>query len=210
MLRPRPLLALGLALGLALAASTLTAAGCGKKLSSDEAVKVVERYNAALVKAYRSSDARMMEGLTGEEEGRKLTGLIGVKLDMDLYLDAELTESKVIGVSADADGAQVLTEERWHYADRRIGSGAQVAQDSRDHYFMRYSVRRGEKGQWVVAKVEFAREPTIGRTDAPNRADVATMHGTGGDAPPPAAPHPLPSDGGPGAAPRPAAPDGGR
>jgi hypothetical protein len=197
MLRPRraALLALGLC--------GLAAAGCGKKLSSEEAVKVVERYNARLVEAYRAGDARMMDALTGEEEGRKLTGLIGVKLDMDLYLDAQLTEFKVIGVSPDAQGAVVATEERWHYADRRIGSGAQVGQDSRDHYFMRYFVRRREQGSWVVEKVEFAREPLVGRTDAPTRSDVATMHGLGGDAPAAAGaggpPHPLP-----------AAPDAGR
>ena len=39
----------------------------------------MRRYNEKLIEAYRLGDERIVDGLVGDEEGKKLLGLIGVK-----------------------------------------------------------------------------------------------------------------------------------
>jgi hypothetical protein len=98
-----------------------------------------------------------------------------VKLDAGVTLDATLERLDVLGVER-ADGEVVVrTEERWHYRDRAIGTGAQVGEDSRDRYFMRYHLRRLD-GRWVVDRVAFERAPEVGREAVPV-LDAAAAHG---------------------------------
>lgn len=159
-----------------LAATLATLAGC-RALPDDRAEALVRRYNRKLIEAYRLGDERIVEGLVGDEEARKILGLIGVKTDMGITLDAALTELRVTGTERPArDAVDVLTEERWHYRDRRIGSGETVGQESDDHYFMRYALRKRGKS-WVVLGVSFERPPQVGRTSVPNQAPPKVFHG---------------------------------
>ena len=184
-LRPRRSSAAAAVLGVA--ALTGLMAGC-RELPDRRAGALVRRYNEKLIEAYRMGDERIVEGLVGDAEAKKILGLIGVKTDMGITLDAALTAFRVTGVERPGRGAvDVLTEERWHYRDRRIGSGETVGQESDDHYFMRYALRREGKG-WVVSKVAFERPPRVGRTSAPNEAPAKVFHGMA--EPPPAPPGP--------------------
>lgn len=141
-------------------------------------------------------DERIVEGFVGNAEAKKILGLIGVKTDMGITLDASLTEFRVTGVQRPGpDAVDVLTEERWHYRDRRIGSGEIVGQESDDHYFMRYALRK-EGRSWVVSEVAFERPPVVGRTTAPNEAPARTFHGMS-EAPPGAAGSGAPAKGAP-------------
>ncbi|BDG07398.1 hypothetical protein [Anaeromyxobacter paludicola] len=160
---------------LAACAAGLLAAGC-RPDDGAEAVRLVQRYDAALIEAYKAGDARLVEGLAGERELKKLTGLIGVKLDTGVNMDAELRELKVLEVRREGDVVEVRTEERWHYADRRIGTGAQVGQASDDHYFMRYDLSV-EGGRRVVRELHFERPPEVGRTDVELGGDFRLQHG---------------------------------
>jgi len=101
---------------------------------------------------------------------------VGVKLDQGLTLDARLVELQPRGVERRGDEVVVTTDERWHYLDRRIGTGEQVGQDSRDHYVMRYFLRKSGKA-WVVDRTEFAEKPEVGRTQVPDRAPAGAFHG---------------------------------
>ena len=158
------------------AALTGLAAGC-RELPNRRAEAVVRKYNEKLIEAYRVGDERLVEGLVGDAEAKKILGLVGVKTDMGITLDAALMEFRVTGVQRPGpDAVDVLTEERWHYRDRQIGSGETVGQESDDHYFMRYALRREGKG-WVVSKVAFERPPRVGRTSAPNEAPAKVFHG---------------------------------
>jgi hypothetical protein len=171
---------------LALAALVASVPGC-RPLSKAEAVKVVRTYNGAVIEALRSGDARLIDPVTGPEEGRKLTGLIGVKLDQGITMDATLLDFRVLDVAYGRNEAIVSTEERWQYRELRIGTGEQVGPESRDHYFMRYHVRRPEK-RWVVDRIEYASPPEVGRKeiwgpgDVPAGAGGMGTSGSGGSA----------------------------
>lgn len=164
----------------------VAAAAC-RDLSDDRAEALVKRYDEKLIEAYRLGDERIVDGLVGDEEGKKLTGLIGVKTDMGINLDSVLTQFRVTGIARPRNGnVEVLTEERWHYRDRRIGSGETVGQESDDHYFMRYTLtRKGDS--WVMARVAFEQPPTVGRTTAPVHASPQVFHGSMGSSREPAA-----------------------
>jgi len=150
-------------------------AGC-RRLSDREAVELVEAYDARLAEAYRASDARLLEPLAGPRDARRVATLIGVKADVGLTLDARLLELRVVAVERPPGEVRVRTEERWHYRDRRIGSGEQVGPDSTDRYALAYTLRRAE-GRWVVDEVAFERPPEVGR--APGPAPGAAPAGEG-------------------------------
>ncbi len=169
-------------------ALVLAATAC-RDLSDDRAEALVKRYDEKLIEAYRLGDERIVDGLVGDEEGKKLTGLIGVKTDMGINLDSVLTQFRVTGIARPRNGnVEVLTEERWHYRDRRIGSGETVGQESDDHYFMRYTLTR-KNDSWAVARVAFEQPPTIGRTTALVQASPKVFHGS---LAPPREPAPAP------------------
>lgn len=165
--------------------AALTAiAGC-RELPDARAEALVRAYNQKVAEAYRMGDQRIVDDLVGDEEGKKLLGLIGVKADMGITLDATLTDFRVLGSHRSAKGGvDLLTEERWHYRDRRIGTGEIVGQESDDHYFLRYALRKSEKN-WVVASIAFERPPEIGRTVVTNAADPRVFHGMTSSAPAP-------------------------
>lgn len=181
MIRPRSVVHLAL-VGLA-----LTAAGCAP--SDEELEAAVRSYVARVVEAYRTSDPKPIEPVTGEEEGRRITALIGVKRDMGIALDAQLLELAVKGTARRGDAYLVTTEERWYYQDRRIGSGERVGQDSTDRYWMRYRLRRHGKAL-VVEGADFERPPEVGRMELPV-ASVAALHGVDTHPPAPVAPTDL-------------------
>ena len=143
--------------------------------SDAEAVRLVQKYNEKLIEAYRTSDEQIMEGFVGDEEAKKLTGLIGVKYDMGLTMDSRLLEFKVLGMERAKDWVDVHTEERWHYCDRKIGTGAVVGMDSTDHYFIHYTLQK-ERNRWVVWSVRFDKDPEVGRASAPNQAPAPVFH----------------------------------
>lgn len=156
-----------------------TLVGC-RGLSDRRAESLVRKYNEKLMEAYRTGDEQVVEGLVGDEEARKILGLVGVKADMGITLDATLLELRVTGtLRPGRDTVELLTEERWHYRDRRIGSGETVGEESDDHYFMKYSLTKVGKS-WVVSRVSFERVPEVGRTSVPNRAAPEVFHGIPG------------------------------
>ena len=116
--------------------SLLAVAGC-HGLGEARATRLVRAYNGKVIEAFRTGDARLVEGVAGPKEAKKLTGLIGVKLDQGLTLDAQLLELRVLKVERAHDAVLVETAEEWYYQERRIGSGERVGQDSRDRYHMR-------------------------------------------------------------------------
>lgn len=125
----------------------------------------MRRYNTQLVEAYRTSDVELMEGLVGDDEGKKLTGLIGVKRDLGVTLDAELLTLEVRAVQRKGDTVDVLTDERWRYRHRRLGTGAILGEESTVYYSLRYVLRR-MKGAWLVERVRFESPPAMGRAEA--------------------------------------------
>ena len=166
-----------LLLGLAFAS-----AGC-QRTSVEQARRLVERYNKVVAEAYRRGDVKLIDPVVGPNEGRKLTGLIGVRLDAGLTLDSELLALEIVGVEQADDTLRVQTKERWKYRDRKIGSGAQVGEESLDAYEMLYVFKRIDKA-WLVDEIRFTTTPQVGRKQTPfpmERPSVA--HGLTADAP---------------------------
>jgi hypothetical protein len=157
------------------AACALAAAACHRASDAD-AERLVRAYLTRLVEAYRASDAEIAAPVVSEREATKLTGLIGVKRDADLTLDAELLEIAFDRFERKGSEVVVETRERWRYRDRRIGTGKQVGDESYDAYRMRYHLAH-EKGRWVVDRLEFAEPPQIGRKSAPMAVDPRILHG---------------------------------
>lgn len=144
----------------------LCAAGCGG-VSDREAGALVDNYIRAVSEAYRRSDVTLVDGVVGPLEGKRLTGLIGVRQDLGISLDAEALSVGVTGVEIGDDGKLLVrTKETWLYRDRRIGSGEQVGDESRDHYEMLYIFRK-IGGRWMVDETRFAAPPQVGRAATP-------------------------------------------
>lgn len=158
-----------------LAAAALAAAACHRP-SDGDAEKLVRTYLTRLVEAYRASDADLTAPVVSDRQGRKLTGLIGVKRDADLNLDAQLLEIRFEGVARTGGAILVDTRERWQYRDLRIGTGQQVGEASTDSYRLRYRLAR-EKGRWVVDAIEFLEPPQVGRRAVTLPIDPRALHG---------------------------------
>jgi hypothetical protein len=152
------------------------AAGCGSadRLSDERAERLVRAYNQRLADAYRTSDPELLEGVAGPAECRKVLGLIGVKSDQGISLDATLLSLALLSVAPGGEGTVVVTtEETWRYADRRIGTGDVVGEPSEDHYRISYRLDRLKAGGWVVGEVRFATPPVVGRAAALNRVPIS-------------------------------------
>ena len=108
-------------------ACLMLATGCNR-VSQADARQLVERYNKFVSEAYRRGDIKLVDSVVGPNEGRKLTGLIGVRLDLGITLDSQLLSLDVIGVEQKPNELFVRTKEKWSYRDRKIGSGEQVGQ----------------------------------------------------------------------------------
>lgn len=159
------------------AAALLALGACRPSGPSDEESRaLVKAYLEKLVQAYRASDEELVDRLVTENEARKLVGLIGVKRDTGVVLDAELLELAFVRIERRDGAAYVDTRERWHYRDRAIGSGAQVGDESTDEYQVRYRLVR-DGGALKVDQLEFVGEPKVGRRPAPIVLDQRTAHG---------------------------------
>ena len=153
---------------LALLGATLLTA-C-RPSATAQAQALVERYNKAVSEAYRRADVRLIDPVVGPREGKKLTGLIGVRHDFGLALDSHLLSLEVTGVERAKDMMRVSTKERWRYRDVRIGSGAQVGEESFDSYEMLYLFTNINKA-WLVDEIRFTKPPRVGRGQAAWVAD---------------------------------------
>lgn len=167
-----------------LAAALALAVACQGQAAKAEAEQAVRTYVARLVDAYRTSDASLLDPLVGDQQGLRLTGLIGVKRDAGVVLDAQLLELQFTRVERRGERWVVETRERWYYRDRKIGTGEQVGQDSTDAYAMRYQFVR-KQGKLVLEELEFVGDPQVGRKEAPMPVDPRILHGLGGEAVPP-------------------------
>ena len=135
------------------------------------------RSNQVVAEAYRRGDVRLIDPVVGPNEGKKLTGLIGVRSDLGITLDSKLQSLKITGVEQGKNAFRVHTVERWSYRDLKIGTGAQVGQASQDAYEMTYFFTNINKA-WLVDEIKFVAPPQVGRTNTPWVADRAILHGT--------------------------------
>jgi hypothetical protein len=139
----------------------LAAAGC-RPSSTEEARRLVTRYNDVVSEAYRRGDVKLVDGVVGVEEGKRLTGLIGVRLDLGLTLDSHMLSLEVQGVERNRNELRVRTKERWKYCDRKIGTGAMFGEEGIDSYDMLYVFRKKDS-DWLVEEIQFAAPPQVGR-----------------------------------------------
>jgi hypothetical protein len=147
-----------------------------KRGSEEEARQAVRRYVDLLAKAYRTSDSSIVDPLVGDEQGLKLVGLIGVKRDAGVVLDAKLLDLQFTRVAREGSQWVVETKERWYYVDRKIGTGQQVGEDSADSYALRYTFTNKD-GRLILDKLAFIGEPVVGRKSAPLPQDPKAFHG---------------------------------
>jgi hypothetical protein len=153
-------------------------ASCQQRVSKEDARQLVERYNQAVIEAYRRCDVKLIDDVVGPNtiEGKRLTGLIGVRFDMGITLDSELLSLEVTSMEQNENELWVQTKERWQYRDRRIGTGEQVGEESQDDYEVLYIFRKFDKA-WMVAETKFAAPPKVGRNTTPWAADPKVFHG---------------------------------
>jgi hypothetical protein len=167
--------------GLVLAACglmTFGVTGC-QRVSMNDARTLVERYNAVVSEAYRRGDIRLIDAVVGPSEGKKLTGLIGARLDLGITLDSRLLSLDVTDVAESKHELRVRTKERWRYRDLRIGSGEQVGEASVDSYEMLYVFRQLDQA-WVVDEIRFTAPPDVGRRTTPWGSESPIPHGVAG------------------------------
>lgn len=160
---------------LLLAGCLALTSGCGR-VSKTQARQLVERYNQVVAEAYRRGDVQLIDPVVGPNEGKKLTGLIGVRLDLGMTLDSQLLSLEVTGVEAAKNELRVSTRERWSYRDLRIGTGEQVGEASQDSYQMTYYFTNSNNA-WLVDEIEFTAPPQVGRTTTSWVADRSALHG---------------------------------
>ena len=163
----------------------LSALACGR-VSPGQARSLVARYNEVVSEAYRRNDITLIDPVVGPNaaDGRRLTGLIGVRVDMGLTLDAHLESLEILGVEQSGKDLRIRTRERWRYRDLETKTGRQVGEASVDLYEMLYRFEK-QKGVWMVEETSFASQPQVGRKEVPWSMDVRDAHGL---STPPAAP----------------------
>ena len=150
------------------------ATGCGR-VAQAQARQLVERYNQVVCEAYRRGDVRLIDPVVGPNEGKKLTGLIGVRLDLGITLDSQMLSLDITGVTQGKNELRVSTRERWSYRDLKIGTGAQVGEASQDSYEMTYYFTNVNNA-WLVDEIKFASPPQVGRKQTPWIADRKQLH----------------------------------
>jgi hypothetical protein len=160
---------------LVLVACMVLNTACGR-VSKSGARQLVEKYNEVVSEAYRRGDVRLIDPVVGPDEGKKITGLIGVRSDMGLTMDSHLLSLDVTGCEQSGTSLRVHTREKWKYRNLQIGTGRQAGNESEDNYEMTYYFIR-ESDRWLVNKIEFATPPLIGSTNGPWTANAAAMHG---------------------------------
>ena len=148
--------------------------------SVQQARQLVEHYNQVVSEAYRRGDVKLIDPVVGPREGKKLTGLIGVRLDLGLTLDAQLLTLDVTGIERSKDELRVATKERWRYRDREIGTGKQVGEESSDSYEMLYLFKKTGQA-WLVDEIRFTSLPQVGRRQTPWLASREASHGIAGN-----------------------------
>lgn len=150
--------------------------GCSR-VSPSEARVLVARYNQVVSEAYRKNDVRLIDEVVGPDapDGKRLLGLIGVRVDMGLTLDSRLEALEVTGVEQSKDDLRVRTREQWRYRDVRTGTGQQVGEASVDHYEMLYRFKN-HKGTWLVEETTFTAPPQVGRKEVPWNIDAKDAH----------------------------------
>ena len=165
---------LGLALGLVI--------GCGRVTKGD-ARALVTRYNEVVSEAYRTGDIRVIDAVVGPNtpDGQRLTGLVGVRQDMGLALDAHLVSLDVLDVAQTRDTLQVHTRETWRYRDVQAATGRQVGEASTDRYEMTYVFKRFNR-VWMVDETRFAAPPEVGRKTTPWQINARDAHSMAGPA----------------------------
>jgi hypothetical protein len=195
-----------------LVASAWLASGCqrdsrgGADEARQEGERAVRTYLDKVIEAYRASDHGIVDPYVGEEHGLRLLGLIGVKRDAGITLDAQVTELVVETAERQGQDLLVTTRERWHYRDRAIGTGLQVGEESTDAYHLRYRFRR-EDGRLKLMETGFLDPPQVGRAAPRLELEARQAHGlpareggeAQGHAPPAGAPTPagIPANGPP-------------
>jgi hypothetical protein len=163
------------AVWLLLASCLAFTSGCDR-VSTAKAKQLVERYNQIVSEAYRRGDARLADPVVGPKEGKKLTGLIGVRLDLGLTLDSQMLSLEITDVEQAKNQLRVQTKEHWSYRDLRIGTGKQVGEASQDAYEMTYYFTNMNKA-WLVDEIKFAAPPQVGRKQTPWIADRSQLPG---------------------------------
>ena len=123
---------------------------------------LIEVHNVG--KTYPGADGavRALDDVSITLPSGKLTGLIGIRLDLGLTLDSELLALEVTGVEPGKNELRVRTKGQWIYRDRKIGTGEQVGEESRDSYEMLYVFKYVNKA-WLVDEIQFASQPEVGR-----------------------------------------------
>lgn len=165
----------------------LLSPACGR-VSQQEARTLIQTYNDVVSEAYRQNDIQLIDKVVAPNciAGKNLTGLIGVRLDMGITLDAHLDDLQIVGVTRDKEELQIRTRERWSYQDLRVGTGERVGEPSVDHYELLYLLKK-TGGAWLVTETKFTREPQVGRTVTPWQMDAKDAHAMVPAEPPPGA-----------------------
>ena len=147
------------------------------EMAAHEAQRLVEHFNTVVCEAYRRCDITIIDSVVrmNTAEGKHLTGLIGVRQDMGITLDAQLLCMQIMDVKEVQGHLFVQTQEQWKYRDRKIGSGEQVGEDSVDLYDLLYTFEK-MNGRWMVVETHFITPPQIGRKSTPWIMDSTTGH----------------------------------
>jgi len=147
-----------LAVAVVLAGSITT--GCGSDPEA-EGERAVRAYCEALIVAYRTSDANVMQPVTTEKEWRKLFTLIDLKRAAGLVLESELESLRVTSVEQPGPGVMtVAATERWRYFDRPMELGSPPGTEFVVEMDLMYSFV-DEDGAWKMDQATTHRQEYI-------------------------------------------------
>jgi hypothetical protein len=151
--------------------------GCGSDLEA-EGERAVRAYCEAVIVAYRTSDANVVQPVTTEKEWRKLFTLIDLKRAAGLVLESELESLVVAEVKRPIPGVMtVLATERWRYFDRPVDLGKAPGTEFVVEMDLMYSFV-DEDGEWKMDLATTRRHEYI--EPAGYRPSEHPTHGTEG------------------------------
>ncbi len=132
-------------------ALVLAVLGCSR---TDDPVKIVRRYNDAVILAYRTGDTSKLVDVAGEREARIVGVLVTTKRGAGLVMEAALERLEVVQDRITGPDARVIdANEEWRYYDRPLRPGSSPGQTINAAMKVEYECERSGN-VWKVMKVK--------------------------------------------------------
>lgn len=131
---------------------------CGlKDPKKEEILKVIGKYNIAIVAAYRELNMQPLREITGDTHFQKVRTLINSYLDDSQIMESELLNLIFKEIVINGNIATVKTSEDWKYRWINHRTSEEIEPLRNIHYEMVYHLLKRD-AKWIVENIEVLKD----------------------------------------------------